>query len=151
MTDHEDDLMVQELRGVAAHRPEPVPGAVVAAARAAFTWRTVDEELAMLAFDSSTEERELAGTRGEEPRMITYENAVLHLDVEVSDEGDAHALTGEATPPPDRMALQRAGGEPVELVVDALGRFRADGVPSGPARFRVAYGDQRITTQWVAI
>jgi len=151
MSDHDDDLLVEELRGVAAQRAVPVPGPVVAAARAAYTWRTVDEELAMLAYDSTTEDRELAGVRGDEPRLITYETEVLHLDVEVQDEGDTRSLTGEATPPPDRVALQHPGEEPVELALDSGGRFRTAGVAPGATRFRVEYGDRRITTEWVAI
>ena len=43
---------------------EPVPADVVAAAKATFTWRTIDAELAALTFDSVADADALAGVRG---------------------------------------------------------------------------------------
>ena len=66
MTDsnrHLSDLTdddVQELVGRALRESDPVPEHVLAAARGAFTWRTIDQELADLVFDSATE---LTGVR----------------------------------------------------------------------------------------
>ena len=39
--------------GRALRTAEPVPDRVIAGARAAWTWRTIDEELAELVFDSA--------------------------------------------------------------------------------------------------
>ena len=46
--------------GSALREADPVPEHVLAAARGAWTWRTIDQELADLVFDSATE---LSGVR----------------------------------------------------------------------------------------
>ena len=61
-TDPNDDAL-EELLGAALRPADPVPRHVVAAARGAFTWRTIDQELADLVFDSATE---LTGVRDHE-------------------------------------------------------------------------------------
>ena len=64
----DDELL--ELVGRALRAAEPVPDQVVAGARAAWTWRTIDEELAELVFDSAAE---LTGVRSEDTaRQLTF-------------------------------------------------------------------------------
>ena len=46
-----DDDLLREL-GRVVTAADPVPPEVIAAAKASFTWRTIDAELAELAFDS---------------------------------------------------------------------------------------------------
>lgn len=146
-----DDELVQQLRVVEADRREGPPAAVLAAARAAFTWRTIDEELALLAFDSTDDDRALAGVRGDEARLVSFAAGDLQLDIEIAMAGGRRALTGEATPPPDVLELQRAGGASVELPVDGRGRFRADDLVGGPIRFRAVRDDRPVVTVWVTI
>ena len=68
MTGSEDELL--ELVGRALRAAEPVPDHVIAGARAAWTWRTIDEELAELVFDSAAE---LTGVRSEDTaRQLTF-------------------------------------------------------------------------------
>ena len=58
-----DDRLIEVLRRALAEADE-VPTEVVAAARAAWTWRTIDAELAALVHDSTLDDQELAGVRG---------------------------------------------------------------------------------------
>ena len=67
-TPTDDELL--ELVGRALRTAEPVPDRVIAGARAAWTWRTIDEELAELVFDSAVE---LTGVRSEDTaRQLTF-------------------------------------------------------------------------------
>ncbi|MET0326995.1 MAG: hypothetical protein ABW219_17400, partial [Ilumatobacteraceae bacterium] len=58
---HDDEL--QAVLARALRTVDPVPDHVLAGARAAWTWRTIDEELAELVFDSAAE---LTGVRSED-------------------------------------------------------------------------------------
>ena len=67
----DDDLL--ELVGRALRAADPVPERVIEGARAAWTWRTIDEELAELVFDSAAE---LTGVRSEDTaRQVTFQRA----------------------------------------------------------------------------
>ena len=69
MTPTDDQLL--DLVGRALRTAEPVPDRVVAGARAAWTWRTIDQELAELVFDSAVE---LTGVRSEDTaRQLTFQ------------------------------------------------------------------------------
>ena len=68
MTAPDDELLA--LVGRALRAAEPVPDHVIAGARAAWTWRTIDQELAELVFDSAFE---LTGVRSEDTaRQLTF-------------------------------------------------------------------------------
>ena len=53
----DDDALLAALRRIPRHA-DPVPGPVLEAARGSFTWRTIDAELAELAYDSAPIARE---------------------------------------------------------------------------------------------
>ena len=149
MTDADDTLMA-ELRAAAQTAAATPPPLVLAAARAAYTWRTIDAELARLAYDSA-DDAELVGVRGDGPRLLSFAGEGVGLDVEVAHDPDARSLRGEAVPVPDRLELQRGAGDTTDVVCDQGGRFQIDGLAPGPARFRVAVGDRVVTTGWVSI
>ena len=68
MSVSDDDLL--ELVGRALRAADPVPDRVTDGARAAWTWRTIDQELAELVFDSAAE---LTGVRSEDTaRQLTF-------------------------------------------------------------------------------
>ena len=65
------DDALQELLGIGLQDADPVPEHVLAAARGAWTWRTIDQELADLVFDSATE---LSGVRDRGgARQLTFQ------------------------------------------------------------------------------
>jgi hypothetical protein len=59
----EGELLLVELRGL-INRLDQVPENVDEAARAAYTWRTIDAELAELTRDSLVDEENLHAVRG---------------------------------------------------------------------------------------
>ena len=79
-----DDRLVEALRRVLAEADE-VPTDVVAAARAAWTWRTIDAELAALVHDSTLDVQELAGVRGAATvRALSFTVGEHYLELEVA-------------------------------------------------------------------
>ena len=72
------------------------PADVVAAAKATFTWRTIDAELAELTFDSVADTDALAGVRGGGgPRALTFEHDDVVVEVEVSEHAAGRTLVGQ--------------------------------------------------------
>ena len=88
MTD-KDATTEAELRALFAHM-DPVPPLLDDAARAAFTWRTVDAELAELMRDSADAEEEagMLVRGGGGPRQLSFESPRLGIELEVAATGD---------------------------------------------------------------
>ena len=98
------------------------------AARAASTWRTIDQELAELVFDSATE---LAGVRSEDTaRQLTFRAPGVEIEVMMVDES-SRRIVGQLVPPQAATMRLTGGDRETEQEVDRLGRFTFDGVPPG--------------------
>ncbi|HWB71196.1 MAG TPA: hypothetical protein VG452_03185, partial [Egibacteraceae bacterium] len=97
-----DERLLTELRALAG-RVDPPPAELLAAARASYTWRTVDAELAELAeltYDSMLDDPALAGVRGAgQRRLLAFEASALAVEVEVAAVGERRRLVGQLTPP----------------------------------------------------
>ena len=132
-----DDALMNELRAVLP--PDPVPAAVVAAARSTFTWRSVDEELAELLSDSA--DVALAGVRGSGDRRLAFEAPQLVLEFVLVPGPRGSRLEGQLAPPgPARIEVLH-GGTVTEIEADDYGRFVLDGIRTGPLALRVLRGD----------
>ncbi|SRR6266511_3849598 len=154
----DDEALLEELRAVAA-RVDPTPEFVLSAAKAAFTWRTIDDELAELAeltYDSALEEEGAGAVRGGKgPRMLTFEAPEVTIELEVTSSGAQRSLMGQVVPPAaGRVEVRHAGGI-AEAEVDELGRFKIEGVERGPASIRLhrpsAPDAALVATDWLAI
>lgn len=148
----EGELLLAELQDL-MKRLDPVPEPVNEAARIAFTWRTIDAELAELTRDSLLEDAPV-GVRGAEgARMLSFESARLSLELEVADLGQrGRRVVGQLVPPgPASIVVDHAGGR-VDTSADDLGRFVVDGLRAGPARLRCRVADGReIETEWTRL
>jgi hypothetical protein len=146
-----DDALLDELHRV-VHKVDPVPEALVAAARASLSWRTFDDDLAELLHDSSAEPA-LAGMRAEEQgRMLTFGGEGLALEVEVSGTGPERVLTGQISPAGPGEVDVRHGAGVLTVPIDERGRFSATGVPAGTVSLRCRAGDARaLATPWLPI
>jgi hypothetical protein len=145
----------QQLRRV-AERVDPVPDAVLRAAADAFTWRTVDAELAELVFDSLVDHDEDALVRGtEEGRLLSFETGHLTIEVEVSGAGAERRLIGQLVPAQRATIDIRHGGDATSVHSDELGRFTVTGLRAGPVSLRCGAGggpgDRVVVTDWVSI
>ena len=152
-----DDLMMAALRAEALRR-DPVPPLVDAAAREAFTWRTVDAELAALELDTAGADG-LVGVRSSSagPRVLSFvagdgSDDELVVDVQVEGAAGRWSLLGQVAPAADATVEVRTPPAVVEVVTDGLGRFRADDVRGGPLSLRVTLPDGRVVvTDWQSL
>jgi hypothetical protein len=151
MLSPEDRLLLDEIQA-AAEVHDPVPAQVLTAAKASFTWRTIDAELAELVDDSVLTG---AGVRAADgPRMLTFEAGDTTVVVEILDSGAGRQLTGQLIAPrPAQIEVRWQDGN-AAVVADDLGRFIVDGVPAGPVSLACRFpleDRQPLITSWVTI
>lgn len=149
---HEADEQLMQLTALALSDQEAVPAEVVAAAKAAWTWRTIDAELAELAHDSSLDDAPV-GVRGAATlRALSFTSGPVAIEVEVSEEHGRRGLVGQVMPAPagdaGPLVIEGVDGRAVEVPVDELGRFVVDRLDPGLIRLRIG---TRVVTEWVTI
>lgn len=143
----DDDELLTELRAAVAEA-DLVTDRQREAARAAFTWRTVDEELAELLHDSALEAGLAVRSGGDDVRTLSFASGALTLEIEIDGELVMGQVTGGSA---QHVVLQRTGAEDRQVNVDSSGFFRISDVASGPVRFVVSVGDFTLTSPWVAL
>jgi hypothetical protein len=143
--DFTDDELLDQLREAVAEA-DLVTDRERATARAAFTWRTVDAELAELLHDSALESAAVRGS--DTARTLSFASGPLTLEVEIDDETVRGQVVGATV---ESVLLQRSSADDQPMDVDPLGFFRLDGVVTGPVRFVVQAGDWTLTSPWVAL
>ena len=142
--------LLRELRDV-VDKADPIPGHVLAAAKAAFSWRTIDAELAELVNDSLVAGAAVRAT--DAARLLTFEGPDVEVEVEVAETGATRRLTGQLVPAGGAQLTVRWASGSVEVDADEFGRFTATGVPASSVRIEVNRpGEARPTvTSWVSI
>lgn len=148
--DQNNEELIAELRA-ALNESDPVPTDVTEFARAAFSWRRIDAELAEIAYDSSTEDA-LAGVRSTTTaRIISFQAGRWTIDVEY--DASTQRLIGQVDPAQRVTVEIRFTGVALAEDTDNLGRFRFDGVPSGPMSLviRVPGDLEVIKTEWTVL
>jgi hypothetical protein len=148
----EEEELFEQLRSV-VNRVDPVPPAVVEAARVARAWRRVDTELAELLYDSRVD-RELAGVRSSpSARQLTFQAEGLRVEIEVTT--NPRRIAGQLVPAqPAEVEVRHRGGA-FSVPSDRFGHFQADGVPSGPLSLRCHLRDTpsatSVDTSWIVV
>ena len=149
MSVSDDDLL--ELVGRALRAADPVPDRVTEGARAAWTWRTIDQELAELVFDSAAE---LTGVRSEDTaRQLTFRAPGMEIEVMIVDEA-SRRIVGQLIPPGSFTVQLLSSDDLVrDETSDRLGRFSFDAVAPGPVRLAVTDpdGTHIVTTEWTLL
>jgi hypothetical protein len=138
----DDDVLLDVLRHArtvtsdldALPERDDVPDEAVAAARAAFSLRDLDEELAQIVLDSLHDEPVLTRHDGGASRMLSYTTSRLDLDVELA--ADGRTILGTVAPAATVDVEIETANATQRLVTDELGRFRAELDP-GWCRLRV--------------
>jgi hypothetical protein len=151
MSDHvTDDQLLARIAGALA--ADPVPEAVLDAARATFTWRTIDAELASLVFDSADEG--LVGVRSTETaRQMTFRTPGVEIELVVVSE-TRRRIVGQLVPPQEAEIALHHQDETRTARSDRLGRFTFPDVPSGSVRLTCKLEDESgavIQTEWTLI
>ena len=141
----DDDRLFAELRA-AVDSVDPVPERLLDGARSAFVWRTIDEELAQLTFDSLADPEVLV--RSGQAVHLRFATSASGIEIEIADD----AIIGQVVPPATAVRLLRRSGEPIDVVCDAFGQFTTDDPPSGPIRILVVYEDGHdVATEWFTV
>ncbi len=136
---------------------DPVPSEVVAVAKASFTWRTIDAELAELAYDSLFD-TELVGTRGaSDTRSVSFEYDSTSIEMEVESIGGQRRIVGQIAPRrPSSMEVHRSDdSRTITVTADDRGRFSVSDLAPGLVRlfvqFAPGHGPSRLLTEWMSI
>jgi hypothetical protein len=151
----DDEAVFAELRGLVA-RADPVPERLHDAARAAFTWRTIDAELAELMLDSAEVDAAALALRSATtgPRRLSFESPRAAIEAEVTATGPRERrLVGQIIPPVAATVTLEQGGVRLSVRADELGRFAFDRLGAGPARLRAALpdGGMEVATPWMSL
>jgi hypothetical protein len=142
-----DDQLMAEVRA-AVDSADPLPPRLLDAAKAAFVWRTIDEELAHLQFDSLAGS-EIAVRSGAADSVVHLSFASSEASIEVDLSG--RAIDGQVVPPAAEVFLLLASGERIPITCDDLGQFGLERSVSGPVRLvaRLPAGD--VVTEWFTV
>jgi hypothetical protein len=144
-----DDFLLSELKAAYAEADQ-VPADALNAAKASFTWRSIDAELEALplCFDSAVDD--LALVRADSPltlRALSFGNDHLGIEVELS----AADVTGQLIPAQGgAVRLVSAEGPSDQTTADANGCFVLSRPHHGPFRLEFTTADAQFATEWIA-
>jgi hypothetical protein len=150
-----DDALVNELRRIIAAVDGP-PDSVTDAARAAFLFRDIDGELAVLIADSRTDDDfepiRASAEPGQGSWLLSFEGGGVRIDMEVAEHAGHLTLIGQFTGAAgDEHELETGSGRRT-FPVDDLGRFIVEDLGHDRIRLRCRSADGTpITTAWVTI
>lgn len=145
----EDEQLLAVLREGLADS-DAVPSDVVAFAKAAFTWRDIDAELAELDFDTADEDVPSGVRSSATARMISFHAGQWTLDVEFDE--ITGRLMGAISPEISYTIDVHSAGTFFSTASDDAGRFQAEGLLRGPLSLVLRLSDGAvIKTQWVVL
>ena len=148
---NDDDELLELLRDALAEQRE-VPARFVEAGKATFAWRSIDAELAALAYDSVTDPSAFAGaTRADHAAIreltFAFRDATVHVQI------GRGGLHGQVVPPrPGEVEVHVQGRPPRTAPVDEQGWFSFAPVPHTPFRlvWRITGGGTAMT-DWLTL
>ena len=131
---------------------DPVPPAVLAAARASIAWRAPSARLAELAHD---QDGQPAGVRGGRTRTLTFTCPAATVEIEVSPDGRYREVHGRLDPAAPALVEVRHRDLPpggATARTDPAGMFWLPRVPSGLVSLimRLDVGTS-IVTSWIRL
>ncbi len=148
------DSLLDELRRV-VDQADPIPDAVIRAAKESFVWRTIDADLAALVNDSAAGDTAaaVAVRASGAARLLTFQAPGVEVEVEVGETGRGRRLTGQLVPVSSARVTIRSMTGAVDVVADEFGRFSADAVPAGTVRLEIERDGSTspVVTSWVSI
>lgn len=133
MTEYTDAELLEALGRVLA-RIDPPPDQVIAHAKGALTWQSLDAELAELVYDSKAQDT--MSVRGD-TREVTFRAPGIEVEVMVLSERH-RSVVGQVVPAQEADIELRHGDATAITRTDALGRFTFEQVSAGPIKLVVA-------------
>jgi hypothetical protein len=146
-TEWSDDELLAAL-GEAVADADAVTDRSREAARAAFTWRTVDTELFELLHDSALDPGAAVRAGGRRIRTLSFVSGRVGLEVEVEGEQVRGQVVGDIVP---TVVLQRTDAPDRTVHVGPMGFFKISDVPSGPVRFVARAAQWSLTSRWIVL
>jgi hypothetical protein len=144
-----DDELVERLRRIADEVDAPSE-LVAETARAAFTTRRLDEELAELLRDSDLATSQLVRGEASGPRVLSFETAAVSLELQIEETAGRIALSGVVSGSSGGATIETITTEPRTVEIDDSGWFRIGDLPAGPLRVHVSAADGGgVTTGWI--
>ncbi|MGW6130027.1 hypothetical protein ACWFNE_08375 [Cellulomonas sp. NPDC055163] len=141
----DDDELLADLRD-ALGAGAPVDDRTLDAGRAAWTWRTVDAELATLSYDSLLDDRVLVRGPVSAPRSLVFDAPALTIEVEVT----AGRVVGQLVPPgPGAVVLETESAQEAPVATDDAGCFTLAAAPGALVRLRCTTPSTTVVTDWV--
>ena len=141
----DDEVLLRDL-GDAVADSRAVTDRARAAARAAFAWRTLDDELLELDHDSDSAGVLVRGMVT--ARVLGFRGRDVTLEVEL----DRGQLTGQVIPGQAcRVSVVTPAGDRWEVLSDESGVFMRPLEVSGPVRFVVEIDGRARGTTWVTL
>jgi hypothetical protein len=149
----DDDIRLEEELRRAARLFDPVPARLVRLAVAAYTFRTVDAELAELTFDSLAEHNAelVRGPEQTQSRLLSFDAHTLTVDVEIMSTGAGRRLIGQIHPGQRAEVDIRGRDRSTTVTTDDLGRFSCEEVRHGLLGLRCRTTQETVVTDWVSI
>lgn len=140
-----DDTLLDDLR-VTVAAFDSVPDRLVEAAKSAYVWRTIDEELAQLQFDSLASPEALVRST-QAAVHLTFGTSQAWIEVDLTSE----YIMGQVIPPATEIKLIFASDEDVTAACDEVGQFSFDRPTSGPVRLIARLAEGEVATEWFTI
>jgi hypothetical protein len=145
-SNEERDLLSRLREGL--NQSDPVPSDVAEFAKAAFSWRDIDAELAELDFDSIDEDVPAGVRSTATARMVSFQAGQWMLDIEYDETGGR--IIGHISPETTYTVELHTSGALFTVESDDRGRFEAEGVSPGPVSLVLRLADGPvIKTTWV--
>ena len=148
----DDEQLLAALRESMRAR-QAVPDEFVEMGKSAYTWHSIDAELAQLTYDSGREQdRDVAASVRSETasiRALTFTSAHFSLELEVTES----SLLGQIIPPlAGTVETQTRAGATTTTPVDEIGCFAVDPIPPSPFRLRCRITDGAdVLTGWITL
>lgn len=143
----EEERLLADLKEALLAAQHPQAELIIANAQDAFSYATLDDELAHLVYDSMLEDELVGSVRAtDSSRMVIFECQALTMELEIR----GRDVVGQIGPPgPATVIVESADGAMSEVHADDLGCFTARvHDPIGPLRFRVSRPGSSAITEW---
>jgi hypothetical protein len=145
-----DDDQLMAALAEALQAESDVPREFIEAGQAAFTWHSIDAELAALTFDSATETMAAAVRSAEAtPRFLTFTAADFTIGLEIGQD----EVIGQIVPPqPGHVDAYPVRGAALTATIDEIGFFIIRSLPASPFRLHCHAGTGvSVLTTWITL
>lgn len=143
----EEDRLLTDLREALLAAQHPQAQLMIANAQDAFSYASLEEELAHLVYDSLLESDPAGTVRAAElSRMVIFECPAMTMELEIR----GRDVVGQIGPPGlATVSMETCNGVVAEVQADDLGCFTIRLSESyGPLRFRVSRPGSSAITEW---